>query len=78
MKDWDEMSGHEARHKPRIVDFVDTFEKKYKGTMPDEFLTNAACMGVVLFFFGPLEDEEAGIYGAMVKKRVEDYRNSLH
>ena len=79
MKNWDELVGNEEiSHKPRIAVFVESFEKKYKGEIPDELLTNAACLAVALYLFGPLEDEELNVYAAAVKKRVQDYRDSLH
>lgn len=79
MKSWEEMnSDEELRHKPRIIGFVESFEKKHKDDLPDEHLFNAGCMAVALYLFGPLEEEEITLYASVIKKRVSDYRNSLH
>jgi hypothetical protein len=65
-------------HKPRIMIFIEPFEKKYKGKIADDLLTNAACIAVATYLFGPLEEEELNVYALAIKKRVQDYRNSLH
>jgi len=47
--------------------------------MIGDLLTQAACLAVALYFFGPLKDDnELAMYTAIVNKRVQDYRNSLH
>jgi hypothetical protein len=81
MKDWnwDEMAGHEeVGYKPKIVGFVESFEKKYADDLPKERLLGAASMAVALFLFGPLSESELPMYAACIKRRVEDYRESLH
>lgn len=74
MNNWDD----EERFKPRIVEFVESFERKYKDAIPEDLITPSACLGVALYLFGPLEDEELDFYGLLIKARLDQYRESVH
>lgn len=76
---FDELSGSkDNEHKPKIVMFVESFEKKYADDLPKERLLGAASMAIALLLFGPLSESELPMYAACIKRRVEDYRESLH
>jgi hypothetical protein len=76
---WESLLGEgEFEHKPRIMMFVEMFEKRYKGRIADRLLTTAACIAVAMYMFGPLEEEELYAHALFIKKRVQDYRDSLH
>lgn len=76
---WDSLLGDgEFEHKPRIMIFVELFEKRHKGKIADNLLTTAACIAIAMYLFGPLEEEDLYTHALFLKKRVQDYRNSLH
>jgi hypothetical protein len=67
------------RHKPRIVDFIEGFEQQYAQEITGDFLTDIACVDLVLYLFGPLEsDEELNLYVSVIMRRVEMYRANTH
>lgn len=79
MKNFDKMAGSgDLSHKPRIMDFVESFEAKYKDDLRSDILTETACLAVALYFFGPLEDDEISIYATIINKRVHEYRLSIN
>jgi hypothetical protein len=76
---WDEITKNtEVSYKPRILIFIESFERKYKGTMPDDLLTKAACLAVALYLFGPLETDELNAHAVMIHERIEKYRQSIN
>ena len=74
MKTWD----FEERFKPRVVEIIESFENKYKDIIPEDLITSSACLGVALYLFGPLEDEELDFYALLLKARMEQYRETVH
>ena len=78
IKEWEEICKNkswndEDRYKPRIVELVENFEKKFPDT---NTLEHTACLAVVMYLFGPLEDEEeVELYLGIVRRRLRDYRN---
>jgi hypothetical protein len=78
IKEWEEICKNKSwtddnRYKPRIVELIERFEKKFPDTDPRE---HTACLAVVMYLFGPLEDEdEVNLYLGIVKRRLRDYRN---
>lgn len=78
IKEWEEICKNkswsdENRYKPRIVELVENFEKQFPDT---NSLEHTACLAVVMYLFGPLEDEEeVDLYLGIVRRRLRDYRN---
>jgi hypothetical protein len=63
----------DKRYVPRIVELVELFEKKFPETTTRE---HTACLAVVMYLFGPIEDEEeVELYLGIVKRRLRDHRN---
>ena len=68
-KSWNE----DKRYVPRIVELVEMFEKQFPDTAAKE---HTACLAVVMYLFGPIEDEEElDLYLGTVKRRLRDHRN---
>lgn len=79
MRNWDDLVGNEeVTNKPKIMVFIESFEKKHQGIMPKESLRETAIYATALYLFGPAEDEDLMIYVSAVKKRVEEYYQNLH
>lgn len=78
LKEWDEICQDKSwsddnRYKPRIVELVEYFEKQFPNTDSTE---QTACLAVVMYLFGPLDDEEeVELYLGIIKRRLRDYRN---
>jgi len=78
IKEWEEICQSKSwnddnRYTPRIVDLVEGFEKQFPDTNSRE---HTACLAVVMYLFGPLEDEdEVNMYLGIVKRRLRDHRN---
>lgn len=78
IKEWEDICKNkswndDSRYKPRIVELVENFERYFPDT---EFLDHTACLAVVMYLFGPLDDEEeVELYLGLVKRRLRDYRN---
>ena len=78
IKEWEEICkckswNDDNRYIPRIVELVEGFEKQFPDTGSRE---HTACLAVVMYLFGPLEDEdEVKMYLGIVKRRLRDHRN---
>ena len=78
IKEWEEICKNKSwnddnRYTPRIVELVEKFEKQFQDTDSRE---HTACLAVVMYLFGPLDDEdEVNLYLGIVQRRLRDYRN---
>jgi hypothetical protein len=78
IKEWEDICktkswNDENRYRPRMVELVESFEKQFPDTESRE---QTACLAVVMYLFGPIEDEEElDLYLGIVKRRLRDYRN---
>ena len=78
IKEWEEICRNKSwnddnRYTPRIVELVENFEKQFPDTDSRE---HTACLAVVMYLFGPLDDEgEVELYLGIVRRRLRDYRN---
>jgi hypothetical protein len=78
IKEWEEICKNKSwnddnRYKPRIVDLIESFENQFPDTDSRE---RTACLAVVMYLFGPIEDEEeVELYLGIVKRRLRDYIN---
>jgi len=66
------------RVKPRIVEFVEKMEAQHEGELEPDFLTDACCISVAQFFFGPLTENELQVYASVIKTRLHQYRMSIN
>jgi hypothetical protein len=74
MKKWEDVTGQkEINDLPRVVQFVQEFQERFKNEAEGEELVDIACQAVALFLYGPAESEALALYAMSIKHRFQEF-----